>query len=104
MAFKKGNVDYEDVVSNTKQTRKVKYFVQFENKTIQPQNIERIEQDEVANEHSFGGDGDCLIYRIIVRTRDYPFTMFFSFLSEEERADALTLLHSQMTDNRVQVQ
>ena len=46
MAFKKGAVDYDDIVNNTRQTRKVKYFIQFEGKTIQPQNIERIFVDQ----------------------------------------------------------
>lgn len=104
MAFKKGAVDYDDIVNNTRQTRKVKYFIQFEGKTIQPQNIERIEQDEIANEHSLGGEDDVLIFRLIVRTRDYQFAMLFPFATEESRADALTLLHSQMTENRIQVQ
>lgn len=105
MAFKKGNVDYsDDIVGAARQTRKVKYFITFEGKTIQPQNIERIEQDEIANEQSFGGEDDCLVFRLILRTRDYPFTMYFPFFSEQARANALSTLHSQMEDNRIQIQ
>ena len=95
---------YDDIKGATRQTRKIKYFINFENKSIQPGNIERIEQDETANTESLGGEDDCLVFNLILYMRDYPFVITFPFATEEMRADALVLLQSQMVDNRIQIQ
>lgn len=85
-------------------TRFIKYFINFEGMMIQPGNIDRISQEESANEESLGGEDDCLLFNLILHTRDYPFTLSFPFYTEESRADALVLLQAQMTDNRISIQ
>lgn len=88
----------------SKQTRKIKYFINFEGMTIQPGNIERIERQERANLDSLGGENDCLIFELVLYMREFPFILTFPFATEEARADADVLLQSQMIDNRIQIQ
>lgn len=95
--------NYDEIRKASQQSRKFKYFFEFEGKTIQIQNIERIETDEVANQDSFGGEGDCLLFQLILRMKDYPYTVIFDFHSEEARADGLLKLHNAMEDHRISV-
>lgn len=101
--WKKDN-DYYDDDGEGRKPRHIKYFITFEGKMIQPGNIERVDQNETANEESLGGEDDCLIFNLILHMRDYPYILKFPFFNEESRADALVLLQAQMVDNRISIQ
>lgn len=103
MAYKNTSNEDNEFGEEKRQPKFVKYFIKFEGQTFQPSNIERIEQKEEANQDSFGGEDDCLLYKIIIHTRDYPYILSFPFFSEESRADALTQLHAEMADNRISI-
>jgi hypothetical protein len=104
--WKKDTEEEDDLFADEEQKkpRFIKYFIEFEGQTIQPGSIQRITQTETANEESLGGEDDCMDYNLVLHTREYPFTLYFKFPSEESRADALVLLHAQMRDNRISIQ
>jgi len=102
--FGNDSASYDDIKGAARKPRHIKYFITFEGKMIQPGNIERVDQNETANEESLGGEDDCLIFNLILHMKDYPFVLTFPFYTEESRADALVLLQAQMVDNRISVQ
>lgn len=94
---------FDDIQEAVRKPRKVKYFIKFQGKSIQPINVERIETDQVVNQDSAGGEDDVFLFQLIVRLKDYPFTETFNFATEQLRDAAEAELHELMRENRIAI-
>lgn len=94
---------FDDIQEAVRKPRMVKYFVTFQDTSIQPVNIERIEKDCVVNQNSAGGEDDVFLYQLIVRLKDYPFVLIFEYPREDLRDKADVELQELMRQNRISI-